>query len=155
MRSTELTEQVDNVLEAIGLAKQKAVEPILTQQERIDRFLDTIIDFKEKLSESTDGIEDINKRIEKLTWASQPDSDSILVQLKDLIDACLSLHKKYVKIYIGFKTFRQKGIAKDEIKRFKSTIDDLKEVTLDLESAFFIFPNNKEFTEITDRLKTL
>lgn len=155
MKPSEISEQVDSVIEAITIASNNASAPILTQQERVDLFLDSILSFKEKLSKTCEEIESLNPSLEELTWVQQPLSEELLPHVRRLIDSCYDLHKKYVKTYVGFKNLRQRGIAKQEIKQFKAAIDDFKDITTDLESVFFIFPNNKEFQKVTEGLKAL
>ncbi|MDE3211730.1 MAG: hypothetical protein KGM98_00740 [Bacteroidota bacterium] len=49
-------------------------------------------------------------------------------------------------------SIRSKGIAKEEIKKFKTSIDDLREVASDLESRFFFLPRISDFQETTKEL---
>ncbi len=53
---------------------------------------------------------------------------------------------------ISVNVIRSKGIAKEEIKNFKSAIDDLKDVASDLESRFFFLPKIPDFQETTKEL---
>ena len=47
---------------------------------------------------------------------------------------------------------RKKGIAKEAIKDFKNSIDELKEAYEDLESVFFFLPEMPDFKETTSKL---
>jgi 5-bromo-4-chloroindolyl phosphate hydrolysis protein len=58
------------------------------------------------------------------------------------------LIRQYVSLYL----IRSKGIAKEEIKNFKNTIDDLKENYQDLESVYFFLPEIPDFKETTKLL---
>ncbi|MCA1751477.1 MAG: hypothetical protein LC670_06730, partial [Flavobacteriales bacterium] len=62
------------------------------------------------------------------------------------------LHSSLLRQYISLGLLRKRGIAKEEIKGFKNSIDELKESFEDLESVFFFLPEMPEFVETTKRL---
>ena len=70
----------------------------------------------------------------------------------DLISAAKDLHSSLVRQYISLDFLRKKGVAKEEIKEFKTSIDELKETYQDLESVFFYLPEMPEFVETTKQL---
>ena len=72
--------------------------------------------------------------------------------INDLISSARELRSSLVRQYVLINPFRTKGIAKEEIKDFKNSIDELKEVCQDLDSVFFFLPENSEFQEITKEL---
>jgi len=123
----------------------------LMQEEQINAFLDAIIDLKSVLNQKTQLIESINKRIEKITWFTDLDEDCLLL-INDLISSARDLRTTLVRQYISLSSIRKKGIAKEEIKNFKSAVDDLKEICDDLESVFFFLPQIPMFVETTKLL---
>jgi hypothetical protein len=72
--------------------------------------------------------------------------------LNDLISSAKDLRTTFIRQYVLLTTFRKKGIAKEEIKNFKSAVDDLKEICDDLESVFFFLPKMPDFNETTKQL---
>lgn len=124
--------------------------PFLSE-ENVNQFLDAIIDFKSSLKEKTLKIYDINERIEKLTWFDNL-NDECLKLSNDLISSARDLHSSLIRQYVSMNFIRSKGIAKQEIKDFKYSIDELKEVSSDLESALFFLPEMPGFKEITKEL---
>lgn len=123
----------------------------LMQEEQINAFLDAIIDLKSILNQKTQVIETINERIEKITWFTNLDEGCLLL-INDLISSARDLRITLVRQYISLSIIRKKGIAKVEIKNFKSAIDDLKEICDDLESVFFFLPQMPLFVETTKLL---
>jgi cell division septum initiation protein DivIVA len=123
----------------------------LMQEEQINAFLDAIIDLKSVLNQKTQVIESINERIEKITWFTDLDEDCLLL-LNDLISSARDLRTTLVRQYVSLSTIRKKGIAKEEIKNFKSAMDDLKEICDDMESVFFFLPKMPLFVETTKLL---
>jgi hypothetical protein len=121
------------------------------QEEQINAFLDAIIDLKSILNNKTQVIESINERIEKITWFTDLDEECLLL-LNDLISSAKDLRTTLVRQYVLLTPFRKKGIAKEEIKNFKSAVDDLKEICDDLESVFFFLPKMPDFNETTKQL---
>jgi hypothetical protein len=120
-------------------------------EENVNQFLDVIIDFKSSLKEKTLKIYNINERIEKLTWFDNL-NDECLKLSNDLISSARDLHSSLIRQYVSMNFIRSKGIAKQEIKDFKYSIDELKEVSSDLESALFFLPEMPGFNEITKEL---
>lgn len=120
----------------------------------INSFLDAILSFKKSLGIKTGKVYDLNERIEKLTWYSIDDDDT-LMSVNDLISAAKDLRSTLIRQYISFDFLKTKGIAKDEIKDFKNAIDELKESYDDLESVFFFLPKMEDFTETTKMLSLI
>lgn len=87
-------------------------------EERINSFLDAILDFKNSLKEKTDKIYNVNERIEKITWFNDLDEESLML-LNDLISSAKDLRTSLVRQYISMNFFRKKGIAKGRNKRFQ------------------------------------
>ena len=120
-------------------------------EEKINFFLDTLLDFKKVLNEKTDRIHSLNDRIDKITWYNDlsPECDKLI---NDLISGIKDLHSSLIRQYISLTPLRKKGVAKEEIVNFKHSIDDLKETFQDLESVFFFLPAMPDFKETTKQL---
>ena len=120
----------------------------------MNSFLDAILDFKNRLSEKTEEIHEINQKLEKLTWLGDLDEECLML-LNDLISSAKDLHSSLVRQYVAMNSIRKKGIAKEEVSEFKNAIDELKETYSDLESVFFFLPEMPEFVETTKRLSLI
>jgi polyribonucleotide nucleotidyltransferase len=129
---------------------QEKKTPIL-DEESVNFLLDAILDFKSNLKEKTDRIYNVNERLEKITWFNDLDEESLML-LNDIISSSKDLRTSLIRHYISMNNFRKKGIAKDEIKDFKNSIDELKESYEDLESVFFFLPEMPDFVETTAKL---
>jgi hypothetical protein len=120
-------------------------------QERMNAFLDAILDFKDFLREKSNRIFSINDKVDKITWYNDID-DECLKLINDLISAIKDLRSTLIRQYVSMAFIRKKGIAKEEIIEFKYAIDELKEVYEDLESVFFYLPEMPDFKETTKLL---
>ena len=129
---------------------QEKKAPLL-DEERVNSILDAILDFKNSLKEKTAKIYNVNERIEKITWFNDLDEESLML-LNDLISSAKDLRTSLIRHYISMNFFRKKGIAKEEIKDFKNSIDELKEAYEDLEAVFFFLPEMPDFVETTSKL---
>ncbi|MCK4661556.1 MAG: hypothetical protein KAT68_01720 [Bacteroidales bacterium] len=123
----------------------------LLDEERVNSFLDAILDFKNLLKEKTDKLYHINMQIEKLTWFNDLDNDCLML-INDLISSAKDLQSTLIRQYVSMNLLRKKGLAKDDIKDFKNSIDELKETYEDLESVFFFLPEFPGFVETTKQL---
>lgn len=124
------------------------------REPNIDGFLDAIIDVKSRLAEKTSKILEITDRMEEITWLTGIDEQRLLL-LNDLISAAKDVHSTLIRQYVALKEWREKGIAKNEIKSFKSAIDTLKETYEDLESVFFFLPEMPDFVDTTKKLSLI
>lgn len=121
-------------------------------EEKVNSFLDQLNIFKKELREKTSEIYEINSSIEKLTWYSNLDEECLMA-INDLISSAKDLRSSLIRQYVAMnKPFKSRGIAKEEIKDFKNSIDELREVYEDLESVFFSLPEMPEFVETTKKL---
>ena len=120
-------------------------------EERMNAFLDAILEFKNTFQRKTEKIVEINDRIERLTWFNDLDEESLML-INDLISSIKDLHSTLIRQYVSLNLIRSKGIAKDEIKNFKNAVDDLKENYQDLESVYFFLPEIPDFKETTKLL---
>lgn len=120
-------------------------------EERMNAFLDAILEFKITFQRKTEKIVEINDRVERLTWFNDLDKESLML-INDLISSIKDLYSTLIRQYVSLNIIRSKGIAKDEIKNFKNAIDDLKENYQDLESVYFFLPEIPDFKETTKSL---
>jgi len=124
-------------------------------ENKVNKFLDSMLGFKNELNAKTKRIYNISERMEGLTWFNDLDEKSLML-LNDLISFAKDLQSSLIRQYVVMNNaLLQKGIAKHEIKDFKSSIDDLKETYEDLESVFFSLPQMPEFVETTKRLSLI
>jgi hypothetical protein len=126
----------------------------LMDHEKVNTFLDAILELKNAISEKTDLIYTLNERIEKITWFDDLDEESYML-INDLISALKDSHSTLIRQYVTLNYIRQKGIAKEEIKDFKCSIDELKESYMDLESVFFFLPEMPDFNDTTKQLSLI
>ncbi len=126
----------------------------LYDEEKINALLDAILDFKDKFQKKTERINEINGKIEELTWFNDA-NDECLRLINDLISSIKDLHSSLIRQYVSLNYIRSKGIAKEEIRNFKSAIDDLKDSYQDLESVFFFLPDMPDFKETTKQLSLI
>lgn len=123
-------------------------------EHKINRLLDKILELKKKFTDKTNKINSVVEKIEEITWFNNLDDDT-LMPINDLISSIRDLHSSLLRQYISLNILRSKGIAKEEIKKLKVAIDDLKDVAADLESRFFFLPNISDFQETTKELSLL
>ena len=118
---------------------------------KINKFLDTILKFKQVLSTKIEKINTLVAKIEQVTWFNNLDNEALILT-NDLISSIRDLRSSLLRQYVSLNFIRAKGIAKDEIKNFKTAIDDLEEIARDLEATFFFLPKMEAFNETTKEL---
>ena len=147
-------EKINNAFNVISDASFQEKREHLSKQQVIDSFLDRILDLKEKLTTKSKKIEKIVVMLEGITWYNNVDEEGLKL-INEIISLSKDLHSTLIRFYIDLNYFIKKNIAKEEIKNLKIAIDDLKEITQDLESVFFYLPQMPQFVESTKQLSLL
>jgi hypothetical protein len=143
--------EIQNTFSSVRDFSFKEKKSPLLDKENINQFLDAILDFKVSLKDKTQKIHILNDRIEKLTWFDNLNEECLMLS-NDLISSARDLHSSLIRQYVSMSFIRSKGIAKEEIKDFKNSVDELKEVCSDLESVLFFLPEMPDFIETTKEL---
>ncbi len=147
MSNLKISETFESV-RAFSFEEKKTAS---TDEETVNSFLDSILEFKNIVSIKTDKINSLIEDIESITWLNDLD-DTSMILINDIISAIRSLFSSLNRQYVSYNIFRSKGIAKQEIKSFKNAIEELNESANDLESAFFNLPTIEGFKETTRQL---
>ena len=154
MDCLEYKSRIAETFEKVRVLSFNEKKESVFDETQINNLLDKILDFKKKFTDKTNRINSLVVKIEEITWFNEIDNEN-LMSINDLISSIRDLHSSLLRQYISLGFLRSKGIAKDEIKRFKASIDDLKDVAADLESRFFFLPNIADFQETTKELSLL
>ncbi len=151
MTTASAKQTLDNVIDSIASASFEERAEIKSDEEIMDCFLDELIVFKKHLTKRANDIISIAEEMESLTWYSSPDEES-LKKLYSLIVLAKETRKLMAIKYVQFNALRTQGIAKEELALYKEAMGFLKEVYIDIERAFFVFPNDKEFQHLNIRV---
>lgn len=151
MQAIEYKSELSKTFSVVRSFSFKEKKSSLMDEETVNSFLDAILSFKSKLLDKSGTILSIIEKMNKLTWFTNPDEESLML-LNDLISAAKDVHSSLIRQYVSLNLLQKKGIAVNEIKVFKSSIDNLKESYEDLESVFFFLPEMPEFVDTTKQL---
>lgn len=154
MKYTEYKPQIAETFEKVRAFSFEEKKESVFDETRINKLLDKILEFKKNFTVKTNKINSLVEKVEEISWFNDTDNET-LMSINDLISSIRDLHSTLQRQYISLGFLRSKGIAKDEIKRFKASIDDLKDVATDLESRFFFLPKITDFHETTKELSLL
>jgi hypothetical protein len=143
--------EIINTFSSVRNFSFKEKQSPLLDEEQMNGFLDAILDFKKGLTKKTQTIYEFNDKIEKLTWFNDLDEECLMLS-NDLISAARDLWSSLIRQYVSMNFIRSKGIAKNEIKDFKNSLDEFKESYIDLESVLFFLPEMPDFVETTKQL---
>lgn len=146
--------QIADAFEEVRVLSFEEKKETVLDEQNFNRFLDKIVEFKKKFSDKTDKLNSVVEKIEEITWFNRLDNDT-LMSINDLISSIRELHSTLLRQYISLNTLRSKAIAKEEIKKFKLAMDDLKDIAADLESRSFFLPNIPGFQETSKELSLL
>jgi len=147
-------ETIGKTIEIVKETSYAEKKSHIPERDDIDKFLDTLLIIQKKTNESSEKVEYINDCLEKLTWLNEVDEDS-LKEINSLVGSAKYLHSILARQYILIGNLRKKGLSKEVIKRFKDSIDNLKESIFDLDSVFFGLPQIPGFLETTKELSLI
>lgn len=154
MKSLTYKSRISETFENVRKLSFEEKKQSVFDEVEINKLLDKILKFKKTFTDKTNNINSLVEKIEQITWFNNLDDDS-LMSINDLISSIRDLHSTLLRQYISLNFIRSKGIAKEEIKKFKASTDDLKDVAADLESRFFFLPNISDFQETTKELSLI
>ena len=143
--------EIQSIFSSVRVFSYSEKRNPISEHEINNKLLDAILDLKESIKDKTKRIYEINENIEKLTWFNKLDEECLML-INDLISAAKDLRSSLIRQYIHLDFLRKKGVAKEELKDFKNSIDELKETYQDLESVFFYLPEMPDFIETTKQL---
>jgi hypothetical protein len=138
-----IKDEVDSIL-----TKESKAISVLSKQEIIDQFLDSINALRKSLKTSTQGLHKADELISQLTWIEtiSPEDEELIAEL---IDGGLQSHRILLMNYVKLRrTFWQENIAKKEISEFKEVLDNFEESLFELNQIFFELRKDKGFSEV-------
>ena len=129
----EINKKVNRIL-----TTESRITNELSEEEKINQFLDSILDFKKSMSKRTDKLRHVDELLCELTWVEQEMSDEDEKMLKKLFDKIDTFHQKAIRFYADMrKIFWKHKIAHQEIREFKEALDDIEEYNLELRQILF------------------
>jgi peptidoglycan hydrolase CwlO-like protein len=144
-------ETIDNAFEMVSETSYSEKKLKIPTEDEINNFLDKVLEIQKYLNGKSEKIEEINNRLDGLTWLNDV-NEGELKQINTLIGSCKDLHSVLVRQFVGLNFLKKRAVAKAAVKRFKESIDVLKESIADLESIFFNLPQMPEFKQTTKEL---
>lgn len=149
-----MTTTISNIGQEINqiISSSKSIPAKLTEEEKINRFLDGINNLRTKLVERTEKIEKLDELFSQLTWydlKNQEEEDL----MQSVISKSLSFHSKSIKNFLSLKrSFWKDKICRDEITSYKNTLDDFEESIYEVKEIFFNLRKDSEFNDLMNSL---
>lgn len=149
-----MTNTISNIGQEINqiISSSKSIPAKLTEEEKINRFLDGINNLRTKLVERTEKIEKLDELFSQLTWydlKNQEEEDL----MQSVISKSLSFHSKSIKNFVSLKrSFWKDKICRDEITSYKNTLDDFEESIYEVKEIFFNLRKDSEFNDLMNSL---
>ncbi len=117
--------------------------------------MDAVNENRSFVVDITSKINELTTKLEAFSWFENvTESDKILIDFALMLtdDLCKNLSKNYATLN---RVCKSKNVLKDELKAYKQSISDLKEVAFDIRTIYFTLPNDKEFQELNKELASL
>lgn len=149
-----MTTTISNIGQEITeiILSNRSIPEGLTEQEKINRFLDGINTFKSKLIERTEKLRKLDDLFSKLTWYDLQNQEEEKI-FKKVIAKSLNFHSKSIKNFATLKKdFWKDNICRTEISEYKKALDNFEESIYEVEEIFFKFRKDDEFNDLINSL---
>lgn len=94
------------------------------------------------------------QKLERVSWHDNRDESAVSI-IKEIILITKEIHAVLIRFYVRINNSKAGKILKPEIKDLKSSTDDLREISQDLEFVFINSPNDEEMIGLVRRLSLL
>jgi hypothetical protein len=149
-----MTATISNIGKEITsiISSSKSIPSRISEQEKINHFLDCINNFKSKLIERSEKIKKLDDLFSKLTWHELNNQEDEQI-VKELIKTAIKFHSKSIKNFVALKkSFWKDNICRIEISDYKNTLDDFEESIYEVEQIFFTLRKDDEFQDLMNSL---
>lgn len=133
------------------ISKTKEI-PKISEQEKINNFLDSFNAFKTKLSDRVEKIKQLEKLFTDITWLDLKNQEEEEL-LKDVIHRSKLFYSKSIKdvAYLRTKYWR-KNMFRSEITEYQICLEDFEDTIFEVEEIFFSLRKDDEFNDLTNSL---
>lgn len=124
----------------------------ITEAERVNDFLDSILIKKRQISKQTDVFKKLDSLFTDLTWydAKNEEEEGLV---RDVISKVKKYHSKFIRSYVLLKKgFWQDNICREEISELKEALDDFEDSIYEVEEIFFTLRKDDEFSNLVNSL---
>ena len=126
------------------ISKTSSVSTI-SEQERINNFLDSINKLKVSLNNRVEKLKQIDSLFAQLTWVDIKSKEDEELIKKIIIDS-KKFHSKLLRNYVNLKnSLWQSNICREEITCYKNILDDIEDSVFEIEQIFFSLRTDEEF----------
>ncbi|KOS07015.1 hypothetical protein AM493_13965 [Flavobacterium akiainvivens] len=125
------------------------------REDVVNSLLDQILELQNIIRNKTVFLEGLYPKFEKITWLNADDiDDETLRIINDIISTTRDISRSLTIQYVFFNN-KYRKFASGALKEFKVSLDDIKEITDDIEDVFFKLPKDDRFQKANDRIQSL
>tara|TARA_B100000315_G_C14441899_1_gene525092 strand:- start:474 stop:920 length:447 start_codon:yes stop_codon:yes gene_type:complete len=146
---TTTISNIGNEIENI-ISKSKNINPKISEQERINKFLDTINNLRDRIIDRTSKLEELDDLFTRLTWLNIEDKKEEDL-LKQVIDRAKKFHSRLIRNYANLKrNLWKENICRNELENYKYSIEDFEDSIFEVEEIFFSLRKDEEFNDLVN-----
>ena len=140
---------ISNIGTEISLITSKTSSvSTISEQERINNFLDSINKLKVSLNNRVEKLKQIDSLFAQLTWVDIKSKEDEELIKKIIIDS-KKFHSKLLRNYVNLKnSLWQSNICREEITCYKNILDDIEDSVFEIEQIFFSLRTDEEFNNL-------
>ena len=133
------------------ISKTKEI-PQISEQERINNFLDSFNMFKTRLLDRVSKIQQLEQLFTNITWLDLKDQEEEKL-LKDIISRSKLFYSKSIKDVAILKSkYWRKNMFRTEITEYQNCLEDFEDTIFEVEEIFFSLRKDDEFNHLTNSL---
>lgn len=128
---TNITSEISSII-----SSNKSVIPTLTQEERINRFLDSINSLKKRLVSRNEGIIELENLFVSITWLDITVEKEKTLLEKVFKSADIFVKKSFSENARLRRNFWKDNICRAEISQYQIVLENLEETLLEVKQVF-------------------
>lgn len=133
------------------ISKTKEI-PQISEQERINNFLDSFNLFKSKILDRVSKIQKLEELFTNITWLDLKNQEEEEL-LKDVISRSKLFYSKSIKDVARLKSrYWSKNMFRSEITEYQNCLEDFEDTIFEVEEIFFTLRKDDEFNDLTNSL---
>jgi hypothetical protein len=146
-----LTDTISSIKERTDNLVQSFEKTQLSEEQKINIFLDTVNQIKKPIEKATKLIEKLDEVVLLVTWVEVKTAEDEQI-VREILEAGHKIHKEALKSYAGFTKILSDKTFKNTLRNFKAAIDDFEDSLLEVKEVIFDLRKDSEFMKLSENL---
>ena len=145
------TDTISSIKERTDNLVQSFEKTQLSEEQKINIFLDTVNQIKKPIEKATKLIEKLDEVVLLVTWVEVKTAEDEQI-VCEILEAGHKIHAEALKSYAGFTKILSNKTFKNTLRNSKAAIDDFEDSLLEVKEVIFDLRKDSEFMKLSENL---